>query len=249
MAWCIKMKMVCLSADISDNDIYCNEDLIENVKKELYKVRDVGASICEITNITGDDMAITAVIPNDNNLEKVNKSIFNILKNNAKGFEDINGVSETIEEAGEGISYAEIDLDPKFCPDAIIIEFDTYCGEPFVGKVAKSAIEAAKGMEFLGDIDGGSVKDVLKIPGVGYVSNKTDDPVILASVYNVEHVGIIAGAMIGAILGNKNTYLVKRNTPANVIPGSVIFSVTAFMNGNIIDLSSPFSYRTKILEK
>jgi hypothetical protein len=73
--------------------------------------------------------------------------------------------------------------------------------------------------------------------------------VILASVYNVEHVGVIAGAMIGAILGNKNTYLVKRNTPANVIPGSVIFSVTAFMNGNVIDLSSHFSYRTKILEK
>ena len=243
------MKMVCLSADISDNDISCSEELVESVKKDLYKVRENGASICELTNITGDDMAITAVIPDDNDLEKVNHEIFNIFKTNARGFTDVNGVSETIEDAGEGISYSEIDLDPNFCPDAIIIEFDTYCGEPFVGKVAKSAIQAAKGIDFIGDIDGGCVKDVQKIPEVGYVSNKTDDPIILAAVHNVEQVGVIAGAMIGAILGNKNTYLVRRHTPANVIPGSVIFSVTALMNGNIIDLASPFSYRTRILDE
>ena len=53
--------------------------------------------------------------------------------------------------------------------------------------------------------------------------------------------------MIGAALGNKNTYLVKRGTPCNVIPGSVIFSATAFMNGNIIDLSIPFENKTRIL--
>ena len=55
--------------------------------------------------------------------------------------------------------------------------------------------------------------------------------------------------MIGAILGNKNTYLVKRHTPINVIPGSVIFSVTAIMNGNIIDLSESFMYRSRIINK
>ena len=86
-----------------------------------------------------------------------------------------------------------------------------------------------------------------KIPGVGYVSYETDDPVVVATVENIESVGVIAGAMIGAALGNKNTYLVKRGTTCNVLPGSVIFSATAFMNGNVIDLSIPFENKTRIL--
>lgn len=62
-----------------------------------------------------------------------------------------------------------------------------------------------------------------KIPGVGYVSSETDDPIVVASVEDIESVGVIAGAMIGAACGNKNTYLVERGTPCNIIPGSVIF--------------------------
>ena len=104
-------------------------------------------------------------------------------------------------------------------------------------------------MDFVGDVGGGCVSDIQHIPGVGYVSSQTDDPVVLASVENVEQVGVVAGAMVGAILGNKNTYLVRRNTPANVITGSVICSVTALMNGNIIDLAQPLSYKMRILEK
>ena len=53
--------------------------------------------------------------------------------------------------------------------------------------------------------------------------------------------------MIGAALGNKNVYLVKRGTTCNVLPGSVIFSATAFMNGNMIDLAVPFENKTRIL--
>ena len=86
-----------------------------------------------------------------------------------------------------------------------------------------------------------------KIPGVGYVSPETDDPVVVATVEQIESVGVIAGAMIGAALGNKNTYLVKRGTTCNVLPGSVIFSATAFMNGNVIDLAVPFENKTRIL--
>lgn len=86
-----------------------------------------------------------------------------------------------------------------------------------------------------------------KIPGVGYVSPETDDPVVVATVENIESVGVIAGAMIGAALGNKNVYLVKRGTNCNVLPGSVIFSATAFMNGNVIDLAVPFENKTRIL--
>jgi hypothetical protein len=63
----------------------------------------------------------------------------------------------------------------------------------------------------------------------------------------MKSVGVIANAMIGASLGNSDVYLVERGTPANVIPGSVIFSATAFMNGNIIDLAVPFYQRTRIL--
>ena len=87
-----------------------------------------------------------------------------------------------------------------------------------------------------------------EIPGVGYVSPDTDDPVVVATVEDLESVGVIASAMIGAALGNKNTYLVKRGTTCNVIPGSVIFSATAFMNGNVIDLAVPFENKTRILK-
>ena len=110
-------------------------------------------------------------------------------------------------------------------------------------------MDAARGMDAVGCVSGGCIKDVQYIPGVGYVSSQTDDPVVLASVQNVEQVGVVAGAMVGAILGNKNTYLVKRHTPTNVIPGSVICSVTALMNRNVIDLARPLTYRMRILEK
>ena len=76
---------------------------------------------------------------------------------------------------------------------------------------------------------------------------ETDDPVVVATVENIESVGVIASAMIGAALGNKNTYLVERGTTCNVLPGSVIFSATAFMNGNVIDLAVPFQNKTRIL--
>ena len=56
-----------------------------------------------------------------------------------------------------------------------------------------------------------------------------------------------ASAMIGAALGHKNTYLVRRHTACNVLPGSVLVSVTALMNGNMIDLSIPLENKTRIL--
>ena len=83
------------------------------------------------------------------------------------------------------------------------------------------------------------------------IIHNSDDFVIAephdSVVENIEHIGVIAGAMIGAVLGNKNTYLVKRGTTCNVLPGSVIFSATAFMNGNVIDLAVPFENKTRIL--
>ena len=78
-------------------------------------------------------------------------------------------------------------------------------------------------------------------PGVGKLG------IMPTHIFDEGNVGVIASAMIGAALGNKNTYLVERGTTCNVLPGSVIFSATALMNGNIIDLAVPFQNKTRIL--
>ena len=64
---------------------------------------------------------------------------------------------------------------------------------------------------------------------------------MVATVEDIESIGVIAGAMVGAALGNKNVYLVKMGSPSYIIPGSVIISVSAYMNGNVIDLAVPLS--------
>lgn len=241
--------MLCHGIDISDNDVSCSDSLIHGVENSLDNVINAGASHALLSNITGDDIVITAVIEDDSLLETVNQAIFECFKENALGFDDLEGVSLKRDSAGEGISYVELDLNPNFYPDAVIISFDTYCGEYFVENVADSAVRAAEGMKNVFNVKSSVVKSVNHIPGVGFVSSETDDPVVVASVTDVEQVGVVAGAMVGAILGNKNTYLVKRHTPINVIPGSVIFSVSAIMNGNVIDLAESFMYRSRIMNK
>lgn len=241
------MKVVCHGIDISDNDVSCSSKLVSSVEDSLDSIRKAGAGHVLLSNVTGDDIVITATVDDDSLVDNVNSAIFECFKKNALGFDDLNGVGRKREDAGEGISYVEMDLNPSFYPDVIVISFDTYCGEHFVGDVARSAVEAASGMKSVYDVKSSVVNGVSHIPGVGYVSSLTDDPVVVASVNNVEDVGIVAGAMIGAVLGNKNTYLVKRGTPINVIPGSVIFSVTAVMNGNPIDLAESFSFRSRII--
>ena len=218
----------------------------ENIEKKLYKLIDLGASHAALTNVTGDDVVVSALVEDDL-LETINAGIVEILKECAENLGDLSGISDDESEAGEGISYAEAKFRPGYYPDAIILGFDTYGGEPFVADVANSAIKAAQGMDNLTDVSDLIEAKTRKIPGVGFVSSETDDPVVVATVENIESVGVIASAMIGAALGNKNTYLVKRGTTCNVLPGSVIFSATAFMNGNVIDLAVPFENKTRIL--
>ena len=147
----------------------------------------------------------------------------------------------------EGVSYAEANLEDGEYQDAIIMAFDTYGGESFVADVANSVIEAASGMKAVTGLSD-KIGTRTDIPGVGYVSpDDTDDPVVVVSVNELEQIAVVASAMIGAALGNKNTYLVKRHTACNVLPGSVLVSVTALMNGNMIDLSIPFENKTRIL--
>ncbi|WP_458456254.1 hypothetical protein [Methanobrevibacter sp.] len=240
------MKITAIGADISRNDVSCSTMLVETIEKNLYRVKELGARDVALTNVTGDDVVVSAFVE-DELLEPVNEGIVNILKECAENFGDLSGISQTPEGAGEGISYAEASIRPDRYPDAIVLGFDTYGGEPFVGDVANSAIDAAKGMKNLTDVSEYIEPKIRKIPGVGYVSPETDDPVVVATIENIESVGVIAGAMIGAALGNKNVYLVKRGTTCNVLPGSVIFSATAFMNGNVIDLAVPFENKTRIL--
>ena len=240
------MKITAIGADISKNDVSCSLELVETIEKNLQSVKDLGARDVALTNVTGDDVVVSAYVEDDL-LEVVNEGLVNVLKMSAENLGDLSGISDNPESAGEGISYAQASIREGYFPDAIVLGFDTYGGEPFVGDVANSAIEAAKGMKNCTDVSDYIEPKTRKIPGVGYVSSETDDPVVVATVENIESVGVIAGAMIGAALGNKNVYLVKRGTTCNVLPGSVIFSATAFMNGNVIDLAVPFENKTRIL--
>lgn len=240
------MKVVAIGADISTNDVSVSDSLIENIEKEIPKLIDLGAKKAALTNITGDDVVISAFVE-DNLLETVNKGIVDLLKEVAEDLGDLNGISTNPDEAGEGISYAEAIVNDEGYQDAIILGFDTYGGESFVEAAANSAIKAAKGMDSVIDVSG-LIGESREIPGVGFVSSETDDPVVIATVKELEQIAVVAGAMIGAVLGNKNTYLVKRHTPCNVLPGSVLVSATAFMNGNLIDLSIPFENKTRILK-
>ena len=240
------MKITAIGADISKNDVSCSVTLVENIEKNLYKLKELGARDAALTNVTGDDVVVSAFLEDDL-LEMVNEGIVNILKECAENLGDLSGISTSPNNAGEGISYAEAKIRQDRYPDAIVLGFNTYGGETFVGDVANSVIAAAKGMKNVTDVSDIIENKTKRIPGVGYVSSQTDDPVVVATVEDMESVGIVAGAMIGAALGNKNTYLVKRGTTCNVLPGSVIFSATAFMNGNVIDLSIPFENKTRIL--
>jgi hypothetical protein len=240
------LKLSAIGADISRNDVSCSPSLIKNLERNIPQLLDLGAEEAALTNITGDDVVISAFVP-DENLKSVNSGIMDILKKNAESLGDIEGISESPEGAGEGISYAEAKIKQDRYPDAIIVAFDTYGGESFVDKVANSVIQAAEGMDSVTDIGGGSYDGISKIPGVGYVSDKTDDPVVAATIEDILSIGVVAGAMAGAALGNQKVYLVKRGTPSNVIPGSVIMSVTAYMNGNVLDLAIPLSEKMRIL--
>ena len=241
------MKITAIGADISKNDVSCSANLVETIEKNLYRVKELGARDVALTNVTGDDVVVSAFVEDDL-LEDVNEGLVEVLKMSAENLGDLSGISKNPEDSGEGISYAEAKIRQDRYPDAIVLGFDTYGGEPFVADVANSAIDAAKGMKNLTDVSEYIEAKTRKIPGVGYVSSETDDPVVVATVENIESVGIIACAMIGAALGCKNTYLVKRGTTCDVLPGSVIFSATAFMNGNVIDLAVPFENKTRILK-
>ena len=172
------MKVVAIGADISSNDVSVSDSLVENIEKDIPKLFELGARKAALTNITGDDVVITAFVE-DELLETVNAGIVEILRNNAEDLGDVAGISEDPDNAGEGISYAEANLEEGPFQDAIIMAFDTYGGESFVADVANSAIEAASGMKSVTGVSD-KIGTRTDIPGVGYVSiDDTDDPVVV----------------------------------------------------------------------
>ena len=73
------MKVVAIGADISSNDVSVSDSLIENIEKEIPKLIDLGAKKAALTNVTGDDVVISAFVEDDL-LETVNKGIVDLLK-------------------------------------------------------------------------------------------------------------------------------------------------------------------------
>ena len=200
------MKLTSIGADVSNNDVSCSKSMIRNIEKDIPNLLDIGANKAALTNITGYDLVISAFVP-DNKLETINRAIVEILTDNGERYRRYCRNIKTPEGAGEGISYAEAKINQKRYPDAVILAFDTYGGEPFVKNVVKSSIDAANEMENVTDIGGG--KWNRKNSGLGYVLDETDDPVVVATIEDIESVGVVAGAMVGAALGNKNVYIVN----------------------------------------
>ena len=45
-----------MGADISRNDVSCSNTLVNNIEKNLYKLKNLGARDAAVTNVTGDDV-------------------------------------------------------------------------------------------------------------------------------------------------------------------------------------------------
>ena len=120
------MKITAIGADISKNDVSCSSKLVETIEKNLQSVKDLGARDVALTNVTGDDVVISAYVEDDL-LETVNEALVDVLKKSAENFGDLSGISDSPDDAGEGISYAEASIREGFYPDAIILG-RTLCG-------------------------------------------------------------------------------------------------------------------------
>ena len=92
------MKVVAIGADISSNDVSVSESLVENIEKDIPKLLELGARKAALTNITGDDVVITAFVE-DELLETVNAGIVEILRNNAEDLGDVKTLIREVKES------------------------------------------------------------------------------------------------------------------------------------------------------
>jgi len=59
------LKVTAIGADISKNDVSCSNTLVENIENNLYRLIELGASHAALTNVTGDDVVVTAFVEDD----------------------------------------------------------------------------------------------------------------------------------------------------------------------------------------
>ncbi|WP_421077398.1 hypothetical protein Mjas_06685 [Methanothermococcus sp. Ax23] len=231
-----------ISIDISSNDVETNHIVNEKISRELPLITPPGVKSA-LSNITGDDIVITSFVP-ENLIEETNKSIINLLKKHAEGFEDLNGISQCPEDAGEGVSYAVAKAGSEY-GDALIVSFDTYGGEDIVNEMALFVEDIGKKYGF--DV-GSSISDnPKKIHGVGYSGVDTDDPVVVITFEELKELPKLAGLIFGGLLSFDNLYFVKRGTATNILPPGVIYTMSAFLNGNVIDLYDGIKRRHNLL--
>ncbi|HIP84363.1 MAG TPA: hypothetical protein EYH15_02605 [Methanothermococcus okinawensis] len=220
-----------IGVDISSTDVEVDPDITEKISRELPLILPKGVKAA-ISNITGDDIVITSFTP-ERLIEDVNRAVLHLLKKHAKGFEDLEGVSKNPEEAREGVSYAVARAGSPY-GDSVILSFDTYGGEDVVDEIAL----------FVGDIGrkygydvGVSVSEEPKeIPGIGYTGRETDDPVVVVTFEDLKDLPKLSGLIFGGLLSFENLYFVRNGSPVEIVPPGVIYTMSAFLNGNVIDL-------------
>ncbi|HII70141.1 TPA: hypothetical protein HA336_02765 [Methanopyrus kandleri] len=226
------LRAVAFSADLSEDDVRVSRGLLRRVERDLKELRRGFRDelmYVVLGPVCGDDLAVVYVVE-EGALEDVNAAVFDLFRE--YGGEDVMGVSESPEGAGEGPSYAEAACPESEYQDVVVTLFDTYAAENRVAEVAEVCRRAAEGLCY--DVGGGPVQEPMEIPGVGYVGPETDDPVLIATTERLDQVGPTAGAILGAGRG-AGARPVRRGAPAEVLPGTVIFSVAIVLNGNVID--------------
>ncbi|MDK2790894.1 MAG: hypothetical protein PWP15_1403 [Methanothermococcus sp.] len=221
-----------IGVDISSNDVQTNPRVNEKIERELkLELSKIGVKSA-LTNITGDDIVITSLVP-DKLVEETNKKIFQMLKKHAESFDDLEGVSKNPETAGEGVSYAIAEAGSEY-GDSIIVSFDTYCGESIVNEMALFVEEI--GRKFGYDSSSSVSSKPVEIPGIGYSGTCTDDPVVVITIENIQNLPKLAGMIYGGLLGFDRVYFTRMSSPTNIVPPGVIYTMSAFLNGNVIDL-------------
>ena len=61
----IILKLTSIGADISSNDVSCSNKLVSNIKQDIPQLLEIGAFKADLTNITGDDLVISAFVPDE----------------------------------------------------------------------------------------------------------------------------------------------------------------------------------------
>ncbi|WP_456416421.1 hypothetical protein [Methanocaldococcus sp.] len=237
----MKKYIISIGVDISNNDVRTNPKINELVNREVKeRLSKLGIKAC-ISNITGDDIVITSFVPEDL-IEENNRIIFEILNKYAEGFDDLNGISKDKDKAGEGLSYAVAESISEY-GDAVIVSFDTYGGESFVNDMALFVREI--GEKFGYDVGCSVSNEPVEIPGIGYTGSESDDPVVVITVNELKEISKISGLIYGGLLSFDKLYFVKNGEGVDILPPGVIYTMSAFLNGNIIDLYEGIKKRVK----